>query len=110
MTENLNNYNNQSNEAINSEPTFGKSSFNLSSGTSDPLPVLTVSLRVVNKHRATTVAGLTCLRDSGDTDSMIKRRHTKHYERNIWSNKVDYITATGVYCTTCNIKVAFCMP
>ena len=79
VTYNLNNYNNQSNEAINSEPTFYNSSFNLSSGTSDPLPVVTVSLQWGKKHRATIVAGITCLWDSGATNSTIKRLHTKHY-------------------------------
>ena len=44
VTENLNNYKYQSNESINSEPKFDTSIFNLSSGTSDPLPVVTVSL------------------------------------------------------------------
>ena len=79
VTENLNNYKDQSNEAINSEPTFDNSSFNLSSGTSYPLPVVTVSLRLGKKHRATTVAGITCLWDSGATNSMIKILHTNHY-------------------------------
>ena len=59
VTDNLNNYKYQSNEAINSGPTFDNSSSNLSSGTSDPLPVVTVSLQGVKKHRETTVAGIT---------------------------------------------------
>ena len=41
---------------------------------------------------------------------MIKRRHTKHYERKMRSNRVEYSTAAGVYCTTHNVKVPFCMP
>ena len=88
---------------------FDTSNFNLSSGTSNPLPVVNVSLRGGNKHRATTVDGLTCLWDSGATDSMLKRRQTKHYERNIRSNKVEYSTASGVYCNTNDVKVSFCM-
>ena len=79
VTYNLKNYKYQSNEAIHSEPKFDTSSFNLSSGTSYPLPVVTVSLRVVKKHRATTVAGITCLWDSGATNSMIKILHNNHY-------------------------------
>ena len=59
VTENLNNYKDQSNEAINSDPKFDTSS--LSSGTSNPLPVVTVFLRGGKKHKATTVAGITCL-------------------------------------------------
>ena len=59
VTENLKNYKEQSNEAINSEPKFHTSSFDLYSGTRNNLPVATVSLRGGNKHRATTVAGLT---------------------------------------------------
>ena len=63
-TEKLKKYRDQSNEAINSEPKFDTSSFNLSSGTSDPLPVTTVSLRGGKKHRAMTVDSLIYLWDS----------------------------------------------
>ena len=41
---------------------------------------------------------------------MIKRRHTKHYEQKMWYNKVEYSTTAGVYCTTHDVKVPFCMP
>ena len=61
VTENLNNYKDQGNEAINSKLEFDTSIFNLSSGNSDPLPVVTVSLRGLKKHRSTTVAGITSL-------------------------------------------------
>ena len=64
VTYNLNNYKDQSNEAIITEPKFDTSSFNLSSGTSNPLPVVTVSLRGGKKHTATTVSGITCFWDS----------------------------------------------
>ena len=107
VTDNLNNYKDQSNEVINSELTFDTSDFNSSSGNSNPLPVVTVSLRGVKKHRATAVASLTCLWDSRATDSMIKRRHTKNYERNMRYNKVDYSTTAGVYCTTHDVKLPF---
>ena len=60
VTDNLKNYNDQSNEAINSEPTFDTSNFNLSSGTIDSLPVATVSLQRGKKYIATTGVGLTC--------------------------------------------------
>ena len=59
---------------------------------------------------ATTVAGITCLWDSIATESTIKRKHPKHYERMMQSNKVDYSTADGVYCTTHDSKVPLCMP
>ena len=59
VTENLKNYKEQSNEAINSEPTFDTSNFHFYSGTSNPLPVVTVSIQGGNKHRATTVADIT---------------------------------------------------
>ena len=110
MIDNLNNYKDQNNEAINNYPTFDTSNFNLSSGTSDPLPVVTVSFRGGNKYRATTDASLTCLWDSGVTDSVIKRCYTKYYERKMLSNKVEYSTTVGVYCKTHDIKVPFCMP
>ena len=109
VTNNLNNYKYQINEAINSDPTFDTSGFNLSINTSYPLPVLTVSLRRRKKHIAKIVSGLTCLWDNGTTDSMIKRRHIKNYERNMQSNKVEYSTAAGMNCTTYDVKVKFCM-
>ena len=40
---------------------------------------------------------------------MIKRKHTKHYERKVLSNKVDYSTAYGLYFMTNDVKVLFCM-
>ena len=107
MTDNLNNYNDQSNETINSEPTFDHSSFNLSSGTSESLPVVTVSLQGGKINRETIVAGLTCLWDIRATESMIKRRHTNHYERKMRSNIVEYRTVDGVCCTTHDVKVPF---
>ena len=110
VTENLKNYQDHSNEAINSDPTFDKSSFNLSSGTNNPLPVVNVYLQGVNTHIETTFYGLTCLWESGATNIMIKRLHTKNYERKIRSNKVEYSTTAGVYFATHDIKVPFCMP
>ena len=79
VTDNLNNYKDQINEAINSYPTFDTSSSNLSSGASDPLPEISIYLRRGKKHRAKTVAGLTCLWYSVATNSLIKRRHTNNY-------------------------------
>ena len=88
MTKNLTTNKDQSNESVNNETTFDTSNFNLSSSTSNPLPVVTAFLQGGKKHRSTTVAGLICLRDSGDTNSMIKRKNTNHYERNMRSDKV----------------------
>ena len=61
------------NEAIENELTFDSNIFDLSSSTRDPIPVLTVSLQLGKKHRASTVAGLTCLCYSGTTDSILKK-------------------------------------
>ena len=44
VIDNLNDYKDQINEAINSDLTFDTSNFNLSIGTSDPLPLVTVSI------------------------------------------------------------------
>ena len=110
VTDNKNKSKDQHNDAIYNEPTFDTDNFNLSSWNKDPLPVVTISLRGGNKYRATTVAILTCLRDSGATNTMIKIIHTKYYEHNIRSNKVEYGTATGLYCTMHDVKVPFCMP
>ena len=75
---------------------FDTNSLNLYRGTSYQLPEVTVYLRGGNKHRAMTVSGLTLLLGSGATNSMIKRKHTKYYERKIRSNKVEYSTAAGM--------------
>ena len=75
VIENLNNYKDQSNEAINSELIFDTSSSNLSSGNSNLLPVVTVYLQEENKHRAKNVAGLICLWGIRATYGMIKRQH-----------------------------------
>ena len=40
---------------------------------------------------------------------MIKIKYTKHYERKIRSNKVEYSTAAGMYCVIHDVKVTFCM-
>ena len=98
----------QRNEAIENEPKFDNI-FSSSSGTKDHLTVVTVSLRGGKKHRATTVAGLTCLWDSGATNSMIKKRQTKYYERKMWSNKVESNIVSELYCTMHEIKVPFFM-
>ena len=58
LTKNIKDYNDQNNEAIDNEPKLDNSSFNLSSSSRDPLPVVTVSLQGGKKHVATTVAGL----------------------------------------------------
>ena len=58
VTDNLKNNKDQIHKSINSEPACNTSNFNLSSGTSNPLPVVTVSLRGGKKHRATTDAGI----------------------------------------------------
>ena len=50
------------------------------------------------------------MRDSVATNSTIKIKHTQHYEIRMRSNKIEYSTAAGVYCTTHDFKVTFCMP
>ena len=109
LANNLKTNKDQSNGAINSELMFDTSNFNLSTGANNPLPVVTVSLQGGKKHRATTVSGLTCLWYSRATNSTIKIKHTKYYERKMRSNRVEYNTAAGVYCTTHDVKVPFCM-
>ena len=59
VTDNLNYNKDKLNESINSDPTFDTSNFNLYSGTSEPLTVVTVYLRGGKKHRVTTFSGLT---------------------------------------------------
>ena len=78
MTNNINTNKYQLHEAIYNDRTFDTSIFNSYSGTRDQLPVITVTLRRAKKHRTTTVAVLTCLWDSGATEIIINRKHTKY--------------------------------
>ena len=41
---------------------------------------------------------------------MINRKQTKYYEPKLHSNKVEYGTAVGVYCTAIEAKVPFGIP
>ena len=59
MTDNINTNKYQNNDNIYNEPMFDTNSYNLYSGTKDPLLVVTVSLLGGKKHIATTVSGLT---------------------------------------------------
>ena len=58
VTTNLNKNKYQSNKAINNDPMFDTDSINLSSGISDYLSVVNVSLQGGNKHRAMSVSGI----------------------------------------------------
>ena len=100
----------QLNGAIYDESAFDNSSFNSSRGIRDPLPVGTVTIRGGKKHRATAVAGLTCTWDNRATDSIINRKDTKNYERNMRYDKVEYIRADVMNCTTHDSKMFLCIP
>ena len=63
VTGNIKKKNNQHNESIENEPKFDNK-FSLSSGTKDPLPVVTVRLRGHKRQREIIVSGLACLWDS----------------------------------------------
>ena len=60
VTNNINNKD-QCNDVIEYDPKCDNT-FSLSSGTKDPLPVVTVSLQGGKKNIAATIYGLTCLR------------------------------------------------
>ena len=107
LTNNLKNNYDQSNEAINIERTFDTTNFNLSSGTSYLLPVVTVYLRGGIKRKTKTVDGLTCLWNIGTTNIMLNRQHNNHYESKIKPSKREYSTATGACCKTHTVKVPF---
>ena len=77
----------QCNNAIEYEPKFD-SKFILSSGTKDPLSLVTVSLQGGNKQRAYIISGPTCLWDIGATSITIKILHAKPYERKMGSIKL----------------------
>ena len=102
MSENIKTNKDQLNDAIYNEPMFDTNSFNSSSGTRDPLPVVTVTLQGGKKHIAMNVSGIIFLWDSRATDSMINIKHTKYYKLKRRYNKVEY--STFMECT------ARCMP
>ena len=84
--------------------------FSLSSGISmGTSPVITFSLIGSKKNKATIIARLTCQWNNGDTNSMIKRKHTRPYYFRICSDKFEYSMDVGSYCTPYNVKMTFCM-
>ena len=100
----------QCNDSIAYDPNFGNK-FGLSSNSNmDTLPLVTVTLRGGNKNRVDRISGLTCLWYSGATDSIIKKKHTRPYERIMNSNKVEYSMVAGPYFMIHNVKMPFCMP
>ena len=109
MTDSIKKNENQCNDAIENETKFDNT-FILYIRTKDPLLVVTVSLRVGKKKISMMVDGLTCLWNSGATESMIKIKHTKYYGRKKRSNKLEYSTAAGLCCKTHDNKVPFFMP
>ena len=88
MTNNIKNNNNQHNYGIEHYPKFDNI-FSLSRGNKYPLTVVPVILRGGKKQRAIMIAILTFLWDSGANCSMIKIKHTKHYEHKMRSNKAE---------------------
>ena len=75
-----------------------------------PLLVVTVRFIIGNEYRSTVVSRITYMWDRGSTNIMIKRKHTKPYERNLRSNQVEYITDAGSYFTPDYVKLTFCVP
>ena len=88
MINNIKKNKNQHNDSIEYEPKFDNK-FSLSSGTKNPIPVVTVSLRGGKKQMATIISGLTCLWYSRPTYSINNSQHTKPRKRNMSSNKVE---------------------
>ena len=76
VTNKINTNKNKLNDAIYNETTFYTSSFNLSSGTRDPSPVVTVTLLGGKKQRATIVAGIIFLWYNGATEITIEQKNT----------------------------------
>ena len=79
VTKNIKTKKYQINEAIYNDVMFGVNSFDSYIGTRYPLPVVSATLQVGKKHRATTVAGITCFYYIRAIDIMINRKHTKYY-------------------------------
>ena len=70
---------------------------------------MTISLREGKKSRKDLVSGLILLWSSRSSDIMIKRKHMKHYESKLISNRVKYITAASPYYTTHDMKILLIM-
>ena len=109
VTNNIKKNNNENNGATEYEPRVNNK-FSLASGSNYPLTVVTVILIGGKKQTATTIAGLTFLWDSRNTDRVVKRKRTKNNKHKMRSNKVKCSTAAGPYCTTHDVKVTFCLP
>ena len=109
MTDNIKNKD-KFNDAIDYEPKFDNKFILSIRLPMETLQVVTVSLREGNKNRATMNDIITLLWDNRDNGSIIKRKHTNPYEHILISNKVDYSTSTGLYCTTHDVKVPCCIP
>ena len=103
VTNNINNKN-QCNYTIEYDPKFDSKS-SLSSGTKDPLPVVSVSILGDKKKRVTIISSLPSMFYIRSTNCMIKSQHTKPYKFKMHSNNVEYRTCTGKYCTTHDFKV-----
>ena len=110
VTNNIKTNKYQHSDSIDIDPKFDSKSFDLYIGTRDPLPVVNFRIWGGKEHRAMNVAVLIYLWYSGAINIMIKRRHTQCYARKMRSNKVEYGTSTGVYCTTHDTNVHFYMP
>ena len=109
VTNKLNNKN-QCNVAIAYGPKFDHTFILSSSPPMDPFIVVAVSLRGNNKNRSTINTGLICLWVIRATNSMSKIKYPGDFYHSMCSNKVEYITASGTYCTTHDAKVPLCMP
>ena len=53
---------------------------------------------------------MTCLQDISASEILIKSKYINNYKAKIQPKKVEYSTATSMYCTTHDVKFPFCMP
>ena len=72
-----------------------------------PTPVTTISVCKGKNLRGIHVSGLTCLWDSGASDSMIKKSYVRKLQEKFRKNKQEYDTAAGIYTSNYDVKVDF---
>ena len=101
---------NQVDDAVDNELKFDGINSLSNNYVQDPLPMVTISLRVSKKSRQTLNSGLTLLWQIGSTDIMIKPNNVNPNNSKLRANKFQYNMAFGPYKTTHDVKVLFIMP
>ena len=96
---------NQVNDFIDNELKFYSSNSLAINPVNNAPPIVTVRLTGGKNHRHTLKSGITWLWDSEASGSMINLKHINPYKIKLRANKFIYITVSGPYTTTHDVKV-----